>query len=68
MLRKIKIGDKIPVVLSGRIHQLPVVALPHANNWPSFLKRIFNRNRPEIVTVAISSGKTINCRLFKITH
>ncbi|MFA6255302.1 MAG: GreA/GreB family elongation factor [Patescibacteria group bacterium] len=70
--KKITIGDKVLVVLNGKIKELEIVDLPTGDPKSgkiSFLsplaKAILGCRYPSRVTVKLPNGNTIECRLFR---
>lgn len=69
---KIKIGDKVTVVIEGTVKDLEIVDFLEGDlkkGKVSFLspiaRAIIGHRYPEQVTIKLPNGKTLNCRLIK---
>jgi transcription elongation GreA/GreB family factor len=69
---KVKIGDKVTVVLNGQVRDLEIVALPNGDLQKGIIsylspiaKAILGHSYPEKITVKLPNGNLVDCELVK---
>jgi len=72
---RVKIGDKVLVIINNEAKELEIVDLPKgdlSHGKVSFLspiaKALLGKSYPQIIKVKLPNGEMMDCKLMKISH